>query len=191
MDKELKDYVDEVWKLYPYMLKKDVYRIMEYGFKQFYLFNLYGCDVSASSSGFSFYSGYLFRDSLLYWEYYRKKLLLKIRILFNRNQDKWDGYYYFALTETMYKDYLKQKKTRGRPKKWFLFEKVLLFKNKDECSLKMFKMPYIFKCKLPFYYTNNRYYKTDTKLENVELIEVRDSLKFEDILVTNNKYNNL
>nr|DAR62396.1 MAG TPA: hypothetical protein [Bacteriophage sp.] len=45
------------------------------------------------------YIGFLKKDSIKYYKYYIKKLARKIRILYKRMKIKWDGYYYFALTE--------------------------------------------------------------------------------------------
>jgi len=50
--------------------------------------------------------GYLKRNSLKYFDYYVKKLALKIRILYSRRKIPWDGYYYFARSENQYQDYL-------------------------------------------------------------------------------------
>ena len=191
MDTYIKDYIGLLHNKFPYVCENDLYKIVSYGFRQFYIFNLSGCDVLIVSTKLFFYSGLLFRDSLRYWNYYRKKLILKIRILFNRNKDKWDGNYYFALSSDEYQQYLDQKKCKGRHRKWFIFKELKLFKNKDECRLFFEKKPYIFKCKMPFNYTKCSYSFYEIKLDTAELIEVRESSVFKDILIQNNQYQNL
>ena len=76
------------------------------------------------------------KDSLKWFDYYKRKMKVKLRVMYKRKQIKWDGYYYFALTKNQYEKYLAQTHTgRGRPKKNFLFEKVYMYKIFDECSI--------------------------------------------------------
>ena len=71
---------------------------MNFGFKSLYLHNSYGGDVLVNRKDFWFYTGRLTNDSLLWFNYYVKKLITKIRILYKRKGIEWDGYYYFALS---------------------------------------------------------------------------------------------
>jgi len=74
---------------------------------------------------------------------------VKLRVMYKRKKIPWDGYYYFALTENEYNEYLKQKNKRGRPRKNFTFSKVILYKIYDECNISesnrvaIFKVPLI------------------------------------------------
>ena len=82
---------------FPLIPKRDIKRILQYGYKSFYLHNSYGGDVTLERNTFWLYSGRLMKDSLKWFEYYVKKLVIKIRVLYKRNKTNWDGYYYFAL----------------------------------------------------------------------------------------------
>lgn len=185
--KTVNDYYEDVRKLWPRLPKKDIMRILNYGFRSLYLHNSYGGDTLIKDKDFLCYIGYLRNNSIKHFEYYIKKLIIKIRVLYKRRKFKWDGYYYFALTNTQIEKYLSQKKSRGRPRKWFDYGQIMLYKIKDECSLREHNCKYIFK--VP--------YKSDIGMKSLqrnfrskeaELIEVREPLKFEDILVTNHKY---
>ena len=84
-------------------------------------------------------------------------------------------------------NYESQKKSRGRPKKWFDYGQVMLYKIKDECSLIQHSSRYIFRVPYPSdlgMHMLQKNYRTD----RAELIEIRNPLKFEDILVTNHNY---
>lgn len=69
----------------------------------------------------------------------------KIRILYNKRKIKWDGYYYFGLTEEQYNNYLSQQKGRGRKRKWFNFGTVMLYKILDECKINEYNKEYFFR----------------------------------------------
>jgi len=45
-------------------------------------------------------------DSVKYFQYYKRKMRVKLRVLYKRKHIPWDGYYYFALTETEYNEYM-------------------------------------------------------------------------------------
>jgi len=48
-------------------------------------------------------------------------MIIKLRIMYRRKKVQWDGFYYFALTEEQYKQYLELKNKKGRPRKNFVF----------------------------------------------------------------------
>lgn len=183
-----KDYIDEINKLFPDISRNDIKKIMDYGWRQLYLLNSYGGDVIIRNNTFWSYVGRLTYDSKKHFRYYCLKLAKRIRILYKRKKIQWDGYYYFALTEKQYQNYISQKKKRGRPKKNFKFENICLYKIYDECVVKQWGCKYIFKIPFPFefgYCTYKKEYITD----KAELIEIREVPKFKDILISNNNYN--
>lgn len=181
-------YLDTMKKLYPEVSKADLKRILNYGWRQFYLINSYGGDICTSDeSGFWMYSGYLTKDSFKHFNRYRSKLIIRIRTLYKRKKFKWDGFYYFALSEEEYQKLQAQKKTRGRPRKSYNYGDVMLYKILDECKVKEFYKQYIFK--VP-YITDIGFKK---KRENyitgeAELIIQRPPQKIKDILVENKIY---
>ena len=185
--KNIKDYYEQVAEQFPQVDMADIKRILNFGFRSLYLHNSYGGDVLVQDSDMWCYFGTLRRDSLKHFDYYVKKLCLKIRVLYKRKKILWNGYYYFALTESQYQEYLKQKNHKGRPTRYFKFKDIFLYKILDECKVKEHSNKYIFKIKqtidLGF-----RFYKKEAKLDRPELIIQREPLKFKDILVTTNKY---
>ena len=132
IEKSIQDYYDQMYELYPTIPKEDIRRILQYGWKSLYLHNSYGGDVLIKRKDFWFYTGLLMNNSIEWFNYYVKKMSVKLRVMYKRKQIPWDGFYYFALTENQYNEYLKQKNKKGRPRKNFTFSKVLLYKIYDE-----------------------------------------------------------
>lgn len=185
--KTIDDYYEDVRKLWPRLPEKDIRRILNYGFRSLYLHNSYGGDTFIKDKDFLCYIGYLRNDSIKHFHYYAKKLSLKIRVLYKRRKIPWDGYYYFALSDPQIENYESQKRKRGRPRKWFEYGQVMLYKIKDECSLKEHNCRYIFRVPYTSDLGMTIFYR-DYRTNKAELIEVRNPLKFEDILVTTHKY---
>ena len=79
--------------MYPTIAQSDIKRILQYGWKAFYLHNSYGGDVLVNQGKLWFYSGYLMKDSLRWFEYYQHKMKTKLRVMYKRKKIKWDGYY--------------------------------------------------------------------------------------------------
>lgn len=109
VQKTIQDYYDQICEEYPNIPRQDIKRILQYGWKSLYLHNSYGGDTLINRNGFWFYCGQLMNDSLKYFEYYKKKMRIKLRIMYKRKRVPWDGYYYFALTQNQYNEYLGQK----------------------------------------------------------------------------------
>ena len=185
--KTLKDYYDAIQAKFPKIPATDLHKILNFGWKSLYLINSYGGDVLIKDSGFWFYIGELRNDSLAHFEYYKKKLRNKMRVMYNRKKIPWDGYYYFGLSEERYAEYVNSKKRRGRPRKYYEFGNVILYKMWDECSIAESGLKYFFKIPYPIdmgftFYTDN------LKTKEAEFILEREPLKFSDILVFNNDY---
>lgn len=187
--KTSKDYIDDLQNLYPQIDRKDLEKIMNYQFRQLYLHNSYGGDTFIQDKEIWMYVGFLRKDSVSYFNYYAKKLSKKIRILYKRKKLKWDGYYYFTMTDNQYQEYLLQQKSKGRRRTYFNMNNIFMFKIEYECRIRQHDSKYIFKIKSPYDLGFLKYYK-EVKLKNPELIEIRKPLNFKDILVTNNKFLN-
>lgn len=184
--KNIQDYYDRIFEKYPDIPKNDIKRILQYGWKSLYLHNSYGGDTCIVRNGFFFYCGRLVKDSLKWFEYYKKKLVIKLRILYKRKKIQWDGYYYFARNYDQYQQYLNQKNKTGRPKKYFIFESVLLYKLFDECNISENGSVAIFRISMSadFGFT---LFKSKLRTDKAQLYLVREPLKFQDILYS--KYN--
>ncbi len=187
--KHIQDYYSQIIKKYPDVPVSDIKKILNFGWKSLYQHNSYGGDVIVRDNSTFIYFGRLKRDSLKWFNYYKKKLATKVSILFRRRNRNipWDGYYYFALNTTQEKEYFNQIKNKGRPKKWFTFGPILLYKIKEECLIResgkvaIFRVPMVADLGLHLF---KRKFKTD----QAELILQRDPLQFKDILVTSNNY---
>lgn len=185
--KTLKDYYPQMYEMFPDIPKEDIKKILNQGWKIFYLYNSSGADVIVKDSGFWSYVGYLKKNPLDFFKYYIKKLSIKLRILYKRYKISWDGYYYFALTDSQYEEYLKQHNKRGPKRKNFKFEKILLYQILDECKIRKSNCKYIFRIKLLQNYGLTHYINSITT-DKAELIITREPLKFKDILINDNKY---
>lgn len=185
--KKVQDYYEELFKLYPDIPKRDIKRIMQFGLKSFLLHNNYGGDVLIQGPELWLYCGKLMKDSIKYFEYYRRKMITKIRINHKRLEIPWDGYYYFGLNASEYDEYLKQKNKRGRPKKIFDYGNVYLYKYYDECNLRNSGCVAIFRISLNSDFGFSLY-KANFKTDKAELILEREPLTFKDILTSNYQY---
>lgn len=183
VQKTIQDYYEAICQEYPTIPKSDIKRILQYGWKSLYLHNSYGGDVLINRLGFWFYCGNLMNNSIRWFEYYKRKMRVKLRVMYKRKQIPWNGYYYFALSQKQYDEYLSQKNRRGRPKKKFTFSNTLLYKIYDECNITesgkvaIFRIPW----SLDMGFTN---YKEQLITDKAELILVREPLKLEDILLS-------
>jgi hypothetical protein len=106
IQKTIQDYYERLAAEYPEIPLADIKRICQYGWKSLYLHNSYGGDVLLRRRDFWFYSGRLMNNSLKFFDYYARKMRIKLRVLYKRYKIEWNGYYYFALSQTQYEDYL-------------------------------------------------------------------------------------
>ena len=185
--KKVQDYYEQLFELYPDIPQRDIKRIMQFGLKSFLMHNNYGGDVLLNSHTMWLYCGKLMKDSIKYYEYYRRKMIIKLRINHKRLNIPWDGYYYFGLIQSQYDRYLQQKNSRGRPKKHFDFGNIVLYKYFDECNLRNNGAVAIFKITFQADFGLSLY-KPNFKTDKAELILEREPLTFKDILASNYKY---
>lgn len=181
--KTIQDYYQKLFELYPTLPKSDIKRIVLYGWKSLYLHNSYGGDVLINRQGFWFYCGRLMNNSVKWFEHYKRKMKVKLRVMYKRKQIPWNGYYYFALSENQYNDYLNKKSKRGRPKKWFTFSNTVLYKIYDECNITESGKVAIFRVSMPLDLGFTTY-KEELITDKAELVLFREPLKLEDILLS-------
>lgn len=187
-DRTTKDYYSQLQVEFPTVCLKDIMRILTFCWKSVYLHNSYGGDVLFKDKDIWCYIGTMKKSALQHFTYYIRKLTVRIRVLYSRRKIAWDGYYYFALSESRYQNYIAQKKKRGRPRKHFKFGTVYLYQILDECKISepdrqyIFRIPYITRLKM-------KYYMKDLNTDKAELILTRKPLKFKDILIYENEYN--
>lgn len=185
--KTLKDYYEQLYKMFPDVPKEDIKKICSYGWKCLYLYNSAGADTIIKDNNFWCYIGYLKQDSLKYFKYYIKKLATKLRLLYKRKKVTWNGKYYFALTEQQYQYYLSQQNSRGRKRKNFNFKGIMLYQLLDECKICEHEKKYIFE--IPYISDIGfKVYIENITTDKAKLIITRDPLKFKDILINDNEY---
>lgn len=186
-DKTIKDYYEQLYEMFPLVPMEDIKRILNFSWKSLYLHNSYGGDTLVSDKNIWCYIGNLKKDSLQHFYYYIRKLTVKLRVLYRRKKTEWDGYYYFALSDSQYDSILSQKNKRGRPKRYFNFGTVYLYQILDECKINEHYKRYIFR--IPYLtQVKTKQYIQELVTDKAELIITRDPLKFKDILVTENEY---
>lgn len=185
--KHIEDYYDQIQERFPDLPSKDLKRILKYGWRSLYLHNSYGGDVLLQSNNIWCYIGFLTNDSIKHFRYYVKKLIIKLRVLFHRKKNPFDGYYYFALSPERQALVDAQKNTRGRKKKWIDYGNVILYKILGECKLSSVGLTHIYRVPFPIYVGCLRY-KEHFISDCAELIEVQEPPKFKDLLVTNYDY---
>lgn len=184
--KKVSDYYEALYELYPEVPKKDIERIMNYGWKLLYLHNIYGGDTLIQDKGIWCYIGKLTKDSVKHFHYYIKKLAIKLRVLYKRKKIPYNGYYYFALSDSQYENFLSQHNKRGRKRKTFQYGNQVLYKILDECRINEYSRKYIFKVPI-ITDMGFRLYKENFTSGEAELVETREPMKFKDILVNNNE----
>ena len=141
-------YYDKIKEKFPGLTTKQIDRIVKFGLRSYYKHNLYGGDVLNKSPYFTMYTGKLFGDNILFYQYWLIKNKIKLRIKYKRNKTKYNGYYYFGLTDSEFEEYKKQFKKTGRKRRKVTFENVYGFKIQDECLLNR-RYKHIFKFAYP------------------------------------------
>lgn len=182
----IETYYDSICSMFPDVPKQDIKLILNFSWKSLYLHNSYGGDTLIKDNSLWCYIGKLKKDPLKHYQYYIRKLTIRLRVLYRRRKTKWDGYYYFALSESAYQKYLEQKNKKGRPKKRFNFGQVFMYQILDECKIVensykyIFRIPYVTK-------VNFKFYIPELITDQAELIITREPMKFKDILITKNE----
>ena len=187
IDTKISDYYPQIYKQFPKVPQEDIKRILTFAWKSVYLHNSYGGDLLISGDSMWYYIGNLRKSSLQHFHYYIRKLTVKLRVLYKRKKIDWDGYYYFALSDSQYSNYISQKNKKGRPRKNFNFGSVYLYQILDECKINEHYKRYIFR--VPFIArVKQKFFIKELISKDAELIITREPLKFKDILIHENKY---
>lgn len=181
--KTVDDYVELISDKFPEVSYDDVKRILKYCWKMIYLYNSEGNDVLIKYPDLTFFTGKLTKSSMKNFETYKRKLARRIRFMFIRKREKWDGYFYFARTKSQYQDYLEQSKRR----KYITFQNVKMYKLLDECKVTESNKYYIFRLKgIDSNKFSKFYYELRTK--DAEFVMEREPMNMDDLMVSNNKY---
>lgn len=180
MIKTITDYEDQICQMFPHIPKTDIRKILNYGWKQIYLCNSYGGDVCVTNNKFYFYCGKALIDPLKHFVYYTKKLLIKAITMYKRKKVKWDGYYYFSLTDPQQNNLNEQLKTH---KKNLCYGNQILFKNYDECKVRHWNRKYIYRVKFNIDYGNSIYLPNFTT-NLAQLYEEKKSITYNEVFTS-------
>lgn len=161
--KYYKDYIDQVHEKFPEMNKTEINKILLYGFQLFYFFNNFGADVLLTDRKIWMMTGKLFTKYENFYKYYIQKYSIKLRILSKRRKEQWDGYYYFGLTDEMYRFYESQEDEETK-----IFENIMLYRIYDELKLHN-QYKYYFKVKVEEY-KGYKHFLENYETNNAELI---------------------
>ena len=185
--KTLDDYYEQVYAKFPFIPHSDIQRILKYGWRYIYIINSRGGDILINRHDFWFYMGKICTNPLQHFYKYYKKLAFKIRMLSIWNKKKYDGYYYFGITKQQYEKIKQSKNSRGRPKTKFNYGNVILYKYFEECKVAQPSKSYFYKIPYPLDVGSTRY-RANFISKDAILIYQRKPLKFDDLSVTNTKY---
>ena len=190
MLKSVKDYLPDLVTQFPTVPPEDIKRAVEYGWRMLYFYNLRGCDtlISSTKHKYWFYCGELTKDSIKHFNYYRRMLRRKLRVLYSKKNKEWDGYYYIGLTDDEYESIVKAHSKKGRKKKNFIFYNKFGLKVFDEAKVFYSWAKYIIRYK---YITDMGYifFKDKMNCKNLEVVLIKDKPStFKDILISSNNY---
>lgn len=178
--KTIHDYVDILCEKFPHVRKSDILKIVNYGWKQIYLCNSYGGDFHLGiSTRFYIFIGKSFKSAFKDFWYYTKKMVVKTIVVYKRRRIKWDGYYYFALTNNQKADVDSQVNV-----KHVYYGNQILYKNYDECRARAWNRHYIYRVKYGIDY-GRLVYMPHFSTDKAQFYEYRPSIKFDSILVSN------
>lgn len=167
--KRIEDYYEQLYAKYPQMSKKDIQKIVKYGWRQFYLLNAIGADFIIEDKKICCLVGKMFHDGKKIRSQYIKKLSVKLRCMYRRNKIQWDNYYYFIIDNN-------QEDTTS-----------IFYKIYDEAKLKCYRCGKLYKIKSDTDYGFcKRIYNIN--LDEAEFVEDVAPLKFKDIKISNHKY---
>lgn len=174
--KYVKDYVDEVHKKFPELKREEINKILLHGFKSYFSLNNFGGDVlfKDDKNKFLMYTGFLYKNYELYYKYSLFKQAVKLRVFDRWAKNQWDGYYYFGMTDEMYKFYESQEDEEVK-----IYENIMLFRLLDE--LKTYNQyKHYFKVKYPEY-KGYKFFLENYETSNAEYIYRRSSNGYEPI----------
>lgn len=148
----IKDYLEKVQEKFPYLTKKEIEAILEYGMYSYVRACKMHCDVNLHKTDGErqgiFRQDY-FMNRLRVFQYWVTKWRMKERYLFKMRKLKWDGYYYIGITKNE-KEHVEIKGKR------VIFHNVFFTKLENELHhqkhiKKIWRVPMIADCGWKFY----------------------------------------
>lgn len=186
-EREIDHYIPELLKLFPGISANDLVNILSNCFKLLYLHIVYGTDVmikTITPNSFAYF-GLGYTNSLLFYQYYSRKLYKKLLYTIKKRKIPHGEYFYFALTKQQYGEYIKIKEEHPK-QKVFCFDRLVLYAFKDLRDVKEKSKFYYFRVKYDHW--RPTVLLENVRLKNIELTDVTRCAKFEDILIDSHKY---
>lgn len=97
----IKDYLAQIQEKFPYLAKKEIESILDYGMRSYVRACKMHCDVNlhrTDGTKQGIYRQDYQMDRLRGYHYWVTKWRMKERYLFKMRKKKWDGYYYVGIT---------------------------------------------------------------------------------------------
>lgn len=175
-DITIHDVIDKVFDKFTNLSKQEIKKLLSVGFKRMHSCMLYGCAITINSTKFGNCYAYIgeihFTKSIQLKEYYirRDKKLRKVEWW---KKNKFDGFYYIALTGPAFSSWLSDNKNS---RILVTFNNVMPRKLKEELFYR-YRYSYIFKIKIKKYKGMNFWSKKLTT-RDVEYIGKVEDYKF-------------
>lgn len=189
MIKTVDDYVSKVKEQWPTISESDIKKMIEYGWRMIYYYTAYECDICISSKKYKtwMHIGRLPYDAIEKYNKYRKKLKLRLRVLYKNKKRVWDGYSYVLLFQ---KDYERVKKLlEEHPGEPIEFENRRAYALFDEARLAEKNSKCIVKCRIDGKKFLFRQFLRKFTARECEIVWVRDHIeKFHEIMFSLNKF---
>lgn len=133
--KYVTDYYDKVYEKFPCLSKSDVRKIINYGLRQIHNLTMRGLHVLYRKSHHSemVYFGSMSVADVEH-KYYLNDLRKKVRYMWTRLGQPYDGYCYFVINKEKRFQYDEWRKTNDITKTEYNFGTVILHKNHDICK---------------------------------------------------------
>lgn len=182
MIKYVDDYIDQLQEKYPNILRSDIKKIVNFGFRLMFRLVRRGLDVQIQNRDLWFYVGELTYDGIKHYHYYKRKLLMKIRYIFEQKYN-WDGYYYLAVPDKYY-----EKLTKVNPIKNIKVSKATMFKCLDAAKVFYDGMKHFVKFKA-ITDLGYQYYREQATIKNVQLVYSREkAMTLKDLMIDSKNY---
>jgi len=127
------DYYEQVHERFPDLTLIEIKKIVDFGLKSFCKHNRIGGDVLLKSKDITVYSGKVFSSNLVFYHYWRLKHKVKLRLKHRIAKPKFNGEYYFGLTQREFDEYCGDLSKKRKPQ--IIIKNAFLYKILEECLL--------------------------------------------------------
>lgn len=177
MTRDLNYYIDLIReKYYPHISRDEIKEVVKVGLERFFHLNKCGLDSYHANHRYTAYCGKMFMDNSKRTVYNWRKYSSIYRRRYRHNEEEFDGFYYFGISNEEYENF-KLHRTK-------IFRDVVLYKLKEESFYSM-KNSHFFKVFFPVD-LGWRFPQEEVKAKECEYIAYKDKDK-QIIMVENGK----